>query len=240
MVLPKGTHEVGRSTDCWLTLEDELSSRIHARFHVQGHRCEIEDLDSRNGTFVNGEKVQGTRQLYDGDKVRIGRELMTVLESDTADVADASSRMRQTLAPGQQSGLPELMSQLIDKALKVGKARDAERYASALHTQLMGSKVAADHPAATTGVDCLLRVAEHTAQGGWIDKLFHLYAEQGWVLQMPVLEQIRGALSRIPRVPGTGLSTYERCLRDLTRDGVEVSPRLLSGIGELVDAYGTR
>ncbi|MCH9683105.1 MAG: FHA domain-containing protein [Deltaproteobacteria bacterium] len=177
MVLPKGTHELGRSADCWLTLEDELSSRVHARFHVEPHRCEIEDLDSRNGTFVNGERLSGSRQLYDGDRVRIGRELMTVIESDTAEVQDASSRLRQTLAPGEQSGLPELMSQLIDKALKVGKSRDAERYASALHTQLMAAKIAMDHPAAHTGVDCLLRVAEHTAQGGWIDKLFHLYAE---------------------------------------------------------------
>ena len=54
----------------------------------------------------------------------------------------------------------ELMSQLIDKAIKVGKTRDAERYASALHTQLMAAKIAQDHPAAQTGE------SPHSAPGG--------------------------------------------------------------------------
>lgn len=168
MVLPQGTHEVGRSSDCWLTLQDELSSRVHARFHVYSDRCEIEDLNSRNGTFANGERISGRRDIADGDRIRIGRQLMTVLVSETADVSEAL-RLRQTLAPGEQAGVPELMGQLIDKALRGGKARDAERYASALHTQLLSVKMKADHPAARTGVECLLRVAENTGKGSWIE-----------------------------------------------------------------------
>ncbi len=236
MVLPEGVLEVGRSSDCWLTLEDEISSRVHARFHVDGEGCEIEDLGSRNGTFVNGERIVGRRRIFDGDRIRIGRELMTMLESEDA-ATDGSARLRQTLAPGEQAGMPEVMGQLIDKALKVGKLRDAERYSSALLTQLSGFKMAVDHPAARLAVDCLVRVAEQSGSGTWLDKLFHLHAEKRWVIEPDVLDKIRAALDRVPRIPGDGLRTYESRLRELAREGVELPPRLVAAIGELADAY---
>jgi hypothetical protein len=240
LVLPEGVLEVGRSSDCWLTLEDEISSRVHARFHVDADVCEIEDLGSRNGTFVNGERIVGRRRVHDGDRIRIGKELMTMLESETVDIADASARLRQTLAPGEQAGMPELMGQLINKALKFGKTRDAERYAAALHTQLGGIKMPVDHPAARIAVSCLVRVAEHSGNGSWLDKLFHLHAEKRWVLELDVLDKIRAALDRVPRIPGTGLRAYEARLRELAREGVDLPPRLVAGIGELVDAYAGR
>lgn len=237
MVLPEGVNEVGRSSDCWLTLEDEISSRVHARFHVDGSGCEIEDLSSRNGTFVNGDRIVGKRRIHDGDRIRIGRELITVVESETVELGEAA-RLRQTLAPGEQAGLPELMGQLIDKALKVGKGRDAERYATALYGQIAVLKMAVDHPTARTTVDCLVRVAEHTGNGSWLDKVFHMHADKGWVLENDTLVQIRGALDRIPRIPGNGLRAYEARLRELVREGTELPPRLVAVIGELVDAFG--
>jgi len=241
LVLPEGVLEVGRSSDCWLTLEDEISSRVHARFHVDASHCEIEDLGSRNGTFVNGERIAGRRRIFDGDRIRIGRELMTMLESETVDLADpASNRLRQTLTPGEQAGLPELMGQLIDKSLKVGKVRDAERYAGALYGQVGALDMPVHHPAARSAVGSLVRVAEHTGNGKWLDKLFHLHAEKRWVLETEVLDQIRSALDRIPRIPGHGLQTYEARLRELVREGVQLPPRLVRGIGELVDAYAGR
>ena len=239
MVLPEGVHEVGRSSDCWLTLEDEISSRVHARFHVDSAGCEIEDLNSRNGTYVNGDRIVGKRRIIDGDRIRIGRELITVVESETVDLGEAA-RMRQTLAPGEQAGLPELMGQLIDKALKVGKPRDAERYATALYGQIDALKMGVDHPAARTAVDCLIRVAETTGNGTWLDKVFHMHANKRWVLESETLDKIRGALDRIPRIPGNGLQTYEARLRELAREGAELPPRLVSVIGEIVDAYGGR
>jgi hypothetical protein len=239
MVLPEGVLEVGRSSDCWLTLEDEISSRVHARFHVDDERCEIEDLGSRNGTFVNGDRIVGRRRIHDGDRIRIGREVMTMIESE-ADSVDAQARMRQTLAPGEQAGMPELMSQLVDKAIKTGKMRDAERYAVALLGQLASVKLNVDHPTARTAIDCLVRVAEQTGNGTWLDKLFHLYAERRWVVDTDVLDKVRAALDRVPRIPGHGLRTYEARLRELAREGVELPGRLVAAIGELVDAYGGR
>lgn len=239
MVIPEGTHDVGRSSECWLTLDDELSSRVHARFIVDTDHCAIEDLGSRNGTHVNGDRIEGEVPLNDGDRVRIGRELMTLIVSETEDISEAA-RLRQTLAPGEMAGMPTLMSQLIEKALKVGKTKEAERYAMALHKQLAAVPIPGDHPAVRIGVQCLRRLAEHTGSGSWIDKLFMLCADQRWILDARSLDEIRVALDRIPRVPGQGMRKYEQVLKELVRDGADVPSKLVSSIGELADAYGGR
>src|SRR5690606_36770025 len=111
---------------------DELTSRYHARFHVSADALEVEDLGSRNGTFVNGEKITGRVGVATGDRVRIGRELLEVIEQD-AD--DGEGELRRTVTPGRSTQFPSLIGQLVDKALKVGNLKDAERYAAALVNQ---------------------------------------------------------------------------------------------------------
>ena len=52
-------------------------SRRHARIVVSGDRATLEDLGSKNGTFLEGEAVTKPRPLVDGDRVRIGTVEMT-------------------------------------------------------------------------------------------------------------------------------------------------------------------
>ncbi len=71
---------VGRGSDCDLRLDDNLSSRQHARIElveVDGAEPEfrLSDLGSTNGTFVNGRLVEDTVVLADGDKLRVGRHV---------------------------------------------------------------------------------------------------------------------------------------------------------------------
>lgn len=237
MALPEGEHDVGRMSDCWLTLDDELASRYHARFHVKDGRAEIEDLGSRNGTYVNGERIEGRRFIKDGDRIRIGRELLAVLGSEGSGPEEDDS-LRRTLAPGEDTRFPSLIGQLVEKSLKVGKLKDAERYAVALVNQIGATKIAPDHPAAESCTRCLLQLAERSAGAVWIDKLFKLYADQGWIMSDTVLDSVRSALDRIPRVPGSGIKDYECRLRAMARDGVPVPPGLTATIAEIADAYG--
>lgn len=51
---------------------DPAISRDHARILVEGHRVSIEDLGSKNGTFVGGRRIDGRTELIDGDVVAIG------------------------------------------------------------------------------------------------------------------------------------------------------------------------
>lgn len=238
MVVPEGEHDIGRNLDCWLTLDDELASRNHARLHVAGDRGEVEDLGSRNGTFVNDRRLTGRQIIRRGDKIRIGREILEVLGADSAGAPTEEDDLKRTLAPGEDTRFPNLMGQLALKSLKVGKIKEAERYASALNNQLLSAGVNADHPAAVSCVDTLLAVAEKTAGGVWMDRVFRLFAHHGWVMTPEVLDRVRKVLDRIPRVPGTALRDYERRLRSLRAEGVAVPEPLSAGIAELADAYG--
>ena len=70
--LTTGANLVGRDREAAVCLDAASVSRHHARIQVEGPRATLEDLGSRNGTRLNGERVCGTRELQDGDAVRLG------------------------------------------------------------------------------------------------------------------------------------------------------------------------
>ena len=64
---------VGRSADNVAALDgDDFASAHHARVERQRDGIWLIDLNSTNGTWVNGERMDGRRKLQDGDVVRIG------------------------------------------------------------------------------------------------------------------------------------------------------------------------
>lgn len=68
---PSRETHIGRGTDCHLTLPDPLCSRVHAIIRRQDDRWTIRDQDSRNGTTVNGQKIDEAT-LVDGNRVKLG------------------------------------------------------------------------------------------------------------------------------------------------------------------------
>ena len=91
---------VGRSPDADLPLTAETASRNHAKIMTSNGEVRLHDLGSHNGTFVNGERVDGTRLLLSSDVVTIG-ELTLILHAqpaqpETRPVLDATA-MRQRL-----------------------------------------------------------------------------------------------------------------------------------------------
>lgn len=224
--------------DCWLTLDDDLASRFHARFHVGAESLEIEDLNSRNGTFLNGEKVDGRVPLKDGDQLRIGREVIAVIGPGQGTTKrGGGDDLRRTIGPGEETQFPNLIGQLVEKSLSMGKTKDAERYALALTNQLMSAKVDGDHPTAVSCIKCLIALAEKTSSGVWLDRVFKLHAVHGWVMSGPVLVDLRRTLNFIPRVPGSGIEDYEQALRAMQREGTEIPPDLMKAISEFRDAF---
>ena len=69
-----GTAELGR--EAALRLEDPLISRRHARLTATEHGAVVEDLGSRNGTFVNGQPVTGPSALRAGDTLQVGTTVL--------------------------------------------------------------------------------------------------------------------------------------------------------------------
>lgn len=71
-ILPGGVKTLGRSTGADFIVEAPLVSRIHCRLTAGANELEVRDLDSTNGTFVNGERVE-RRTLKTGDRLGVGR-----------------------------------------------------------------------------------------------------------------------------------------------------------------------
>lgn len=68
---------VGRSNKCDFFIEDERMSSKHCRFNLSYDRLEIIDLDSKNGTYLNGIRIEAS-EVFLGDKIRIGKTLVTI------------------------------------------------------------------------------------------------------------------------------------------------------------------
>ncbi|MBI3272932.1 MAG: FHA domain-containing protein [Planctomycetes bacterium] len=75
---------IGRDRTCLVQIQDELSSRKHCRILKAGNTFVVEDLQSRNGTYVNEIQITGKRNLRDGDVVRIGQVRIVFRERLTA------------------------------------------------------------------------------------------------------------------------------------------------------------
>jgi pSer/pThr/pTyr-binding forkhead associated (FHA) protein len=79
---------VGRSSDLDMVLVEEMVSRKHAVFRLQGGVLTVEDQGSTNGTFVNGERIEKAT-LHEGDRVLIGTSILRVVGSDATAAGDA-------------------------------------------------------------------------------------------------------------------------------------------------------
>jgi Inner membrane component of T3SS, cytoplasmic domain len=72
---------VGRGGQNDLVLEgDEFASSRHVRIEVRGDGVWVQDLDSTNGTYVNGSRVMGAQRLDTGDVLRVGETDLRVEE----------------------------------------------------------------------------------------------------------------------------------------------------------------
>ena len=73
-----GENVVGRDATAQVRLLGDGISRRHACITLANERLTIEDLGSKNGTYVDGERIEAPRELQNGDEIRISNELLTV------------------------------------------------------------------------------------------------------------------------------------------------------------------
>ena len=71
---------VGRGEKADIRIEDPFASSRHARVSRQGDVLVLEDLNSTNGTWLNGSPLDGPQPLHPGDKIRIGDNEFTFLQ----------------------------------------------------------------------------------------------------------------------------------------------------------------
>ena len=70
---------IGRKEENSISLSDQHVSGNHARVFVRNTGLFIEDLNSTNGTYINGNKIRGKQKLSNKDEIRIGTSTFRVL-----------------------------------------------------------------------------------------------------------------------------------------------------------------
>jgi DNA-binding CsgD family transcriptional regulator len=77
------TYKIGRSSKCAFVLGERSVSRVHAELEFLESTLLVKDLESRNGTYVNGEKVEQAR-LKVGQSVYFGSVMFRLVKADAA------------------------------------------------------------------------------------------------------------------------------------------------------------
>jgi DNA-binding response OmpR family regulator len=85
-ILDRTPMMIGRAPDCDVRLDLRWVSRTHARIQLEERRYVLEDAGSKNGVFVNGQRVVHPQVLEDGDRIQVapGVELIFVDSEATA------------------------------------------------------------------------------------------------------------------------------------------------------------
>ncbi|RJP18975.1 MAG: FHA domain-containing protein [Candidatus Abyssobacteria bacterium SURF_5] len=92
---------IGRADDCDIVIDNLAVSRHHAIIEKNDGSVLINDLDSNNGTFINGQKIIGSTALNFGDEIGIGKHVL---------VFDSHAKKRKPLDAPIKEALPDMDS----------------------------------------------------------------------------------------------------------------------------------
>ena len=79
-MLPGTSKTMGRAPSADFMMDAAMVSRLHCRLFAGASEVEVEDLDSTNGTFVNGRRIE-RGVLKNGDELGIGRVMLKVVKA---------------------------------------------------------------------------------------------------------------------------------------------------------------
>jgi pSer/pThr/pTyr-binding forkhead associated (FHA) protein len=90
-----GVNTVGRSSENDVVVRDAYISRRHCAILVHLHNgCELHDTASKNGTYLNGKRLDGPHRLQSGDEIRIcERQFVFMTKEDPRVAAEHSPTM---------------------------------------------------------------------------------------------------------------------------------------------------
>ncbi len=173
-------YTLGRGRKSDVLLEDRACSRAHARLTLDqgGFSLVLEDLHSRNGTFLDGDLVLGTRRVSEGGRIRVGSTIFLARLKE----ADDEERFAETgtmgfddppqpdLEAGElgRIGLIEVLTRLLidrrDVTLRVALKADEGR------VEVRNGEVQAAEYGGHTGFNALVRIARQTTGIFWLSE----------------------------------------------------------------------
>jgi len=118
ITLEKSKITLGRGLNVDLTIQDHLSSRLHCAIEFKDNAWRITDLQSRNGTFVNNERIQET-QLNVGDRIRIGETVLVCERAAVKGTETVIRELKDEMDGGK--GFKTMLIEIVGNSKKSGK-----------------------------------------------------------------------------------------------------------------------
>ena len=104
---------VGSGSECRLIIHEESVDPVHALFQIAADGdVEVQDLRTKTGTFVNGERVGGVTAVRDGDEIKIGDTVLTATLEDPAESDQVGEPAVEVTVPAEApADLPEAIDE---------------------------------------------------------------------------------------------------------------------------------
>ncbi|MBI4830642.1 MAG: FHA domain-containing protein [Candidatus Lindowbacteria bacterium] len=126
--MDKGKMLIGRAEDCDVVIDNLAVSRHHAMIEKKEGVFTINDLDSNNGTFVNGQRIEKPAALNFGDEIGVGKHILvfesSVKKAQTTPVSSVAGALPDMDLPerGTMFVEPEKMQRIQKKVSTAGRA----------------------------------------------------------------------------------------------------------------------
>jgi hypothetical protein len=228
--LTAGETILGRGPKSTVVLDDSLVSRTHAKIIVQRGAVTIEDMGSANGVLVNGERVEQTRTIGNGDRVVLGQQSFTlslqaagVMRSEPRVLARTLSGARESMppepdriGPTRRGDALDLLCGVAEKMLALGRADEAERILSSYlrnMLQVARGRGDVDPVVAEKAVTYAIRIAEVSGKGAWVDYAFDTYAVMRRPLPTALIEKLYEVVRRAAPLSASAFRQYLLALR---------------------------
>lgn len=86
-----GPVTIGRSPSATCPVDHKTLSREHTQVYGQGGRYFVKDLESKNGTYLNGQLIRQPEALKHGDRIKVGPSVVFMIVFDPEDVVSTSA-----------------------------------------------------------------------------------------------------------------------------------------------------
>jgi len=101
---------LGRRPDCDFCIPLQVVSRRHCQLSQESNSLKIRDLQSSNGTFVNGSKIQNEAQAKPGDRIQIGPLTFTVqIDGQPSEISPGDTALMQPM-PDISKANPDMLN----------------------------------------------------------------------------------------------------------------------------------
>jgi pSer/pThr/pTyr-binding forkhead associated (FHA) protein len=224
----------GRSSTADIPLVGALVSRRHATFTLTDGGVEVADHASRNGVFVNGERINGAQSLRAGDIITIGDDSLTLIElEEPGERRKGTTSEMRPVRPEQTPRLPsfsdedvsiatrradafQLLGGVVDKALALGRGDEAEHLigthlVAALADASTGRGVPPD--IARTAARYALKLSAATNKSTWFDFAVRLYRALAQPMPLPIVDEMYTLIGRTRGLDRALLRDYLDTLR---------------------------